>query len=250
MSVTNGVSEKRFRLSGEAFAKERLRGAKTTIDDLRREHPEILSLCMFGSMVKGNAKPESDIDGYLFVDADSVPDAQLVSQQREGSTEVLFDQHTQDFYTTMIRDRLKNQNGLKDEQVRHVRVRPISESIIGQELGLLSSWAIAAEQHEQTIAPFERGERSWADAPPDLRPPDYVLPSENLSAMFQLDVGGGISRYRTSLLEKLSSLGDRGERIWQLIVRETESLEQRFHWDTKLAYPRTLAEARKVYSRR
>lgn len=83
--------EKRFKLSGEPFAKERLAKVKTTVDVLKREHPEILSFCLFGSMVKGKAKPESDIDGYLFVDADSVPNAQLASQQLEGSTDVLFD---------------------------------------------------------------------------------------------------------------------------------------------------------------
>lgn len=148
----------------------------------------------------------------------------------------------------MIRDQLKKQIGLNDEQVQHVRIRPISESIIDNRLQELSSWAEAKERHEQTIAPFESGERSWAEAPRDLQYPYTVHPSENLCGMFRLDVGGGIRRYRTLLLDKLASMGTRGERIWQEVVRGAETMEQGLHWDTKLAYPRTLAEARKVYA--
>jgi hypothetical protein len=50
--------KKRFVLTRLEFAQERMQGIKEVVSKLQKKHPEILSFCMFGSMVKGAAKLE------------------------------------------------------------------------------------------------------------------------------------------------------------------------------------------------
>jgi len=60
-------SDKRFLLSREQFSKDRIEALREEIDAMKSKYPEVLSLCLFGSMVKGTAHEESDIDGYLLL---------------------------------------------------------------------------------------------------------------------------------------------------------------------------------------
>src|SRR4051812_12371483 len=67
-----GRSPKRFELSREQFAMDRVKAIQGTIDAVKKDCPEILSFALFGSLVKGTTRPESDIDMYIYVDANVV----------------------------------------------------------------------------------------------------------------------------------------------------------------------------------
>ncbi len=66
--------------------------------------------------------------------------------------------------------------------------------------------------------------------------------------MFYLDVGGGIRKYRKLFIEKLSKLGIDGEKIWADTIMGTEMMENNLSLDETKRYPRTLAEAIKLYA--
>ncbi|HEY9584933.1 MAG TPA: nucleotidyltransferase domain-containing protein [Candidatus Paceibacterota bacterium] len=250
---------KRFILSKEVFSKERLEAVKIEVEEMRAKYPEVLSLCLFGSMVKGTAHEGSDIDGYLFIDS------ALVAQRENLSEEKILEQHPKVFnqiylteemaqkYIIEFRDGLKEKTGLTDKEVEHIRSRPISEKVIEDEIAILLEYQI-------NISKYQSDTERWIESRPPrgsnleeflayerAKPerPEYVRPS--LGAMFHLDVGNGIKKYRKLYIEKLGHLGPDGEKIWADTIKGTEMLENNLSTDDKKRYPRTLAEAVKVY---
>lgn len=221
-----GISSenKRFKLSREDFARDRIQAIKDTIKEIKKERPEILSFCMFGSMTKGTAKLESDIDGFLLVDAEKTKEDMsegdfLEDEKTEyGRLATFFRGEAEADYKNLLIDRMKSKIDLPIRDFRDIRVRPISREIIDRHIRSLE----AAES-------------------------DDIPPSTNLTAMFHLDVGGGIKTYRKYLIEKLSKMGEKGEKIWNRIITSTESMEQNFNWNTDKRYPRNLEEAKKTY---
>lgn len=169
--------EKRFLLSEEDFAKERLRGVKEVVSEIKKDNPEVLSFCMFGSMVKGAAKPESDIDGYLFVDADLVAEKQA---SRKGKKEQgIIEDHDVEGWglTTAFSEKISEEYGekfdkalqekleLSPKQTEHVLVLPISEGIIDSHIQDLSSQAGVWEEYEEKRCQWrERREEAETEA--------------------------------------------------------------------------------------
>src|SRR5258708_1928851 len=141
MDTLTEDTPKRFNLQNENFpevAKQRLRAIKEEVKNLRQEKPEVLSLCMFGSLTTGKSRPDSDIDGYLFIDLDKAAKRKstLPSNITEteiddlGTPETLLNDEVSLSYSQPLRDRLKQDLKLSDEQVKHIRSRPISKEII------------------------------------------------------------------------------------------------------------------------
>ncbi|HEX3081665.1 MAG TPA: nucleotidyltransferase domain-containing protein [Candidatus Saccharimonadia bacterium] len=54
----------------EGVAREHLHSLQANITAAQTEYPEIRGATVFGSTVKGHATPESDVDGYMFIDVD------------------------------------------------------------------------------------------------------------------------------------------------------------------------------------
>ena len=54
-----------------------MKDVRAVLADMKYEHPDVVGLGLFGSLVKGYALPTSDVDAFLFVDIDlySVGDA-------------------------------------------------------------------------------------------------------------------------------------------------------------------------------
>lgn len=222
-------SSKRFSLSKEEFAKERIARIKSSVELLQQKYSEVLSFCMYGSMVKGTAHQESDIDGFLFIDTDKINDfneskdtESQTFKDRKAISATLFNMEVEKRYKDELKEALKTNLNLSGEQVKHVLVRPINEKIIDSHVADLEE----AIEHESNILP---------------------LASTNLSAMFHLDVGGGIKKYRHYLLDKLNNMGAKGERVWREIIGSTEEIEQNLSRDTEKRYPRSLPEALKKY---
>jgi len=64
-STYGDLERKRFLLSRNPELKERLEILQVLVYEMQKEHPEIISLSLFGSLTKGYATPESDYDGYI-----------------------------------------------------------------------------------------------------------------------------------------------------------------------------------------
>ena len=187
-------------------------------------------------MVKGAAKLESDIDGYLFIAIDELPkvDKEDVAIQDDisdhGFLTTSLTPYYKDKYSILLRDGLKTKLNLKDEQVGHARVL-----------------AINAEQRFNQERDLE--EQEFRKAHPDeiffrkLRPENLPLPfaSVNLTALFHLDVGGKIGSYRAEVVNKLKQQGQAGEQAWKYIIEGTESIEQNLSTNTNKLYPRSVS---------
>ena len=68
-STYGDLERKRFLLSRNPELKERLEILQVLVYEMQKEHPEIISLSLFGSLTKGYATPESDYDGYINIDS-------------------------------------------------------------------------------------------------------------------------------------------------------------------------------------
>ncbi len=250
------VDPKRFVVEKGSLAEQRLKALQEAVNNLKKDHPEVLSACVYGSTVKGTSRPESDIDAYVFVEANG----NLIENNKGGA--VLLTEEEENKYKEPLKEALGNL-GLTDEQTKHIRIRPISEEIIDKQLETL-------KQQVEEIRRYEKLKKEWEENNPlnkngDVteeelneyfkKRPNEPLPlfakiSTNLFPMFHLAVGRGrgIERYRDYLIRKLTDLGKVGEQIWQEIIISTEMMEQNMSTNSTVYYPRTLEEARLVYA--
>lgn len=253
-----GISEKgkRFKLNREEFAKERYSALKKALAEIRKENPEVLSFCMYGSMAKGEAGPSSDIDGYIFVDVEKLqgdPGKKVVEtglnvgeRPDAPKSKKAYAKLTRDlehFYLCKFKRELRKSAVLGDKQLQDIRVLPISRDIIDMQVDELKR---SFENPEKSM----RRTPSWLDENKTVEVEEAVVThvGDNLSRMFHLDVGGGIRGYRAYLLKKLSGMGETGERIWHQIIVTTATME---HFSLSAAkYPQTLEEAQSIYGKR
>lgn len=252
--------EKRFAPSRESFVVERLAALKRTVAAVQAEHPEILSFMLFGSMSRGKPRPESDIDGYLFVDATAYEDesssaSSFVQSSSRFGTETLFPPEIAKSYSDEFTKRMSEESGMDSAKIKEgLKVRPISERIIMTDVAQLIKTA------EAELA-FAKARQEWEDAKShgnliraiqhrrnEPKQPHILraIPSTALLGMFHLDVGGGIRAYRAKVLEELMSHGEAGERAWSAIIQSVEMAEN--YWQTTdKHYPRTLKHAHEMY---
>lgn len=255
-------SEKRFTLSKEEFAKERIEAVKESINELKEDDSSILSFCMYGSMVKGTIKPKSDIDGFLFVDADLFVEEHqqhyknlTEDEESKSRIETFFIEKINDQYTKKLHEMLKSQANLTEEQVTHAKIRPINEKIIDKHINFIMNGIQNNKEYKKQYDEWDKNldnkttDFSKLDEYLKARPeyPEQVSPSTTLAGMFHLEIGGGIRKYRDMLISKLESMGQDGEKIWQEIIKSTEMFEQNLSSGTEKRYPKTLEEAKKVY---
>lgn len=263
-------SDKRFVLSKEEFSKQRLDAVKQEVDALRQKYPEVLSLCLFGSMVKGTAHEGSDIDGYLFIDTS------VIAEQEDVAEEQILDEETYLGHTYLtdeiakkyvleLRSGIQEKTGLDEEGVKHIRSMPISEKIIDDQISKTQAYleikkqtAIGRDMYYQNIDKWQRNKPPRGSAielllaheknkPEFPKYPDPV--STGFGSMFHLDVGGGIRKYRKMFIDKLVQLGPEGEKIWEDTIQSTEMMENNLSKAEDKHYPRTLAEAVAMYGK-
>lgn len=263
-------TDKRFVVSHEEFSKQRLEAVHEEVDEMKSKYPEVLSLCMFGSMVKGTAHEGSDIDGYLFIDSEIVAQKQGISEEDviEKSTirnaSSLKDQFAKQ-YTTEFRRGIQERTGLEEKDVKDIKSRPISEKIIDREIQVALEYEIAKEKYESEKKGLQAKDLAWMRSRPPRgssvdvlleyeknRPkypklPDHVM--VGVDDMFHLDVGGGIRKYRKMFIDKLVALGPIGDKVWENTIIGTEMLENNLSRAPSKRYPRNLAEAVEVYGK-
>lgn len=234
------LGPKRFEVQTDGFVKKRLDAIREGLKEMKEENPNVLGLTLFGSMVKGKAHEDSDVDGYLFLDVDRLAEEEneLALQENREPRPVTFDigdtgnlstypgEHLYDIYKPLIREKLTHDGSLSEEKIRDINIRPVGHDMIDKHLLSL----------QQAIESLKNGDS-------EVR----IEPSQNLYGLFHLAVGHGLEGYRKYIIEELEQLGQEGEDIWRTIIRKTEQLEQYMYTDTPIHYPRTLTEARRAY---
>jgi hypothetical protein len=234
------LGPKRFEIQSDSFVHERLDAVQNGVEEMKEEDPSVVGLTMYGSMVKGKAHEGSDIDGYLYLDAERLAQNEMEQalQENREPRPVTFDtgdagnlstypgEHLYDVYKPLLNEKMTKDGSLTEEQVSDINLRPISGEIIDRHLGSLQQGLEMARNGEEGV---------------------NIEPSQNLYGLFHLEVGRGLGGYRQQVIEKLEGLGQEGEEIWSKIIGQTEKLEQYMYTDTPIRYPRTLAEARNTY---
>jgi predicted nucleotidyltransferase len=254
---------KRFIVPKDSICQVRLHETQNVIDEVKKEYPEVLSLCAFGSTTKGKAKESSDIDGWLFVDSSEVAnkygleekdivdvlDAKSTNTDEFRFKYTYFNENIIQKYGMMVKNQLKQKLNLLDEQVAHIRPRPISEAIIDDYVEEGKKWYEGEKKYEKEIDEYinSRMRNNFSVERPRLNNPIQL---GSLSEMFHMAIGQGIGKYRTYLIDKLNSMGDCGEKIWAKIIEETEMMENHLEIGTGVFYPRALNQAEQIYSSR
>lgn len=248
-------TDKRYVLSREQFSVDRIKAVKDQVMEMKSKHPEFLSMCMFGSMVKGTAHDKSDIDGVIFVDSEviarekGVSEEELVQYNDKGLIELSVDIARE--YALEMRNGIKEKTGLSDEYVADIKTFPISEGVINRDISKSISYYEAKDKYEIDNDNWNRTAPERGSSADELiqhqksKPirPEYA--KTDLGQMFNLDVGGGIKKYRTLLINKLQGLGVQGERIWTDLIETAEFYEN--GTGSTQRYPRTLEGAVKLY---
>lgn len=112
-----GVLEShRLMLSLDPVVQERLAKLKHALADLKREYPEIITAQLVGSMVKGYAVPESDLDITFLIDGDT-----LAQKNAEAIAKGEASRGTS-YYQRLIPERLRQELRISEEQTKHVWV--------------------------------------------------------------------------------------------------------------------------------
>lgn len=199
--------EKRFQIPEDEELKERLKGIQHTVKDFQREYPEALSFSMYGSMVKNTATLESDIDGTLFIDTTPTGD--------EDVDKAVQDRLASDEYLNIFKSDLQDRLGLAEEQLgKDVSLETISEEDVAT---AAEKFLLAKELYEEDLKLWESTKRDTGKTEAGFfgTMPVYEYDGEepvapdlpnNIKAMFNLDVGGGIRKYRQQFLDSLAQL--------------------------------------------
>lgn len=237
------ATDKRFALNREPFAKERLATVRSEITKLKETYPEAVGFTMFGSMVRGRATEASDIDGYIFVDAEIAqqrhPD-DVIFEDLNGETRLVPSMEAG--YAQGLRAALESQHGFTPEQSQEIRVLPISKQLIDQELEALTQNIQAYEEYRNAQqAYWDSGMQG--EAP---QAPETPLVPTNLYGLFHLEVGQGLKPMREHLIQNLQQKGEIGQKVWEEIIRNTENME-RGRDAEKANYPVSLESAQQLY---
>lgn len=242
--LNNQISnnERRFTLATETTARTRLDNFRDKVKDFQKKNPEVLGATVYGSMIKGEqAKETSDIDAFLYVDAETMPEKENL-QEKYNFVDIK--------YRT---DFLKSLNiSNEDEQTyyRDLRVKLLSEETIDKDIDDYIQSETRYNTYKQML-----NEKYTYDLPEEDK--EKLLAQEPLTqgmdfataGMFHAKVGYGLEKYRHLFLEKVNELSDKkmSDNIWKDIYSQLKTYEQRSDPSKKIEIPATLDEAIRIY---
>ncbi len=208
-AVAPAIQRKRFHLSREPFAKERLRALKEEFARFQERHPEALSFHLYGSLSKGYAVPESDVDGILFFSLDNA---------REKPHD--FESAPQEFEEAVGR-RL----GIKGQNSGcHFKMHVLGHA--GLHVDLVTIHRAFEKIKERHPFDFENLDAHWnIFGLSQLTSPIF----DKLVDIFRgVAIGRGIYPYRRQILEELKTGGAVGEKVWNAIICSLRVEERAF----------------------
>jgi len=209
------LDNKRFSLSHNPEVKKILSGLQKLIEELKDQYPEVISFGISGSMVKGYATSESDIDGFLFIDRDLAK----VANPNSGDK----DMQLRNKFNHILKEKILNSLSLKEEQLLHTHVLLIDKK------GLKN-------QSEKYFEFFNI--------------PDY-LELVFLLSIGSTD----IRQYRKIVLDSLENQGEKGEQKLQSLMKGLQRYERREideddepeKYKNSNLYPQTIKKAKEYF---
>lgn len=257
------TTDKRFEIQRDEFVRERLVALRDCLAELQNEHPEIMGLTIYGSITKGRAVEESDVDCVLFIDADKLmmidPNADVKtihSISPSGRTEFVdtyAHEEVNEGYRELLRKTIARKIPDKDpEKLLDIGVYPTSARIIDYQIARVKDriddffeYLDAIEEHKGKLAILSPEE----DLPEEPKKPLRIEIGGSLFALFHLQVGHGLDQLRNEVIDRIEQ-EDRliRDTLWKSVIKMTEAFEQYDNMDSKY-YPRTFEEAKKVYQK-
>ncbi len=120
--VSLRLEEKRFLLSDNPDLIELIRNIKNATKEMKLRHPEIVSFALFGSLSKGYATNESDVDMYVFIEEERWKNAAgsqvTYLQRRDLDNE----------YPFVIADELRDKLNLSEKQLKRVGLEVLNKN--------------------------------------------------------------------------------------------------------------------------
>jgi len=236
-NVLPDLEQKRFHLQSDEVWKKRLHSAREAVLGSQRQHPEIVALNFYGSVTKGYATSESDMDALLFLDGKSVSDDERLLLERTGTLN-LSEELKQDIQQSL---------GDKDNPELSFTVRILDQENVNDITGKLLEGIKTKGSSGRDMDNFV---------------PYFGHKCERLGEIFTgISVGSGLLEYRKAFLEKLSSAGEAGQALWKEIVKRIRQKERPIGRpgfedlavrDNKYEdlYPQTLEQAMKYFVER
>lgn len=238
--------ERRFELPVQNEAKARLDAFRRGVKDYQQKSPEVLGATVFGSMIKGKqARSESDVDAYLYIDAEDPRYNQKPSQ--EYKTEFL--------ESTGVTDK-------EDQEKYYHDMRPqiLSSVVIGKEIEDRLEYYMEKEQFKKTrdqaldrllLVAGKEGRTLTTEERKSLdeNSPKFRTIDSGVAGMFHARVGSGLEKYRELFLEKIMSLPDRkvAEKLWAEVAADLKTFEKRSDRNVAIELPDTLDKALMTY---
>ena len=242
--------EKRFQIpkEGEGWY-ERLKGVQDVIRTMQQECPEVLSFTVYGSVVKGTATERSDIDGTLFID--------ITPSEDEVLNQDILEAVQSERYVDRFKYDLEHQLGFTPEQVGNdIYIETISEQDVEN---AAAQYLADKERFAEELEVWRRTRRATGKTEKNLfgievpiyeydgeepRPPKFPL---NIMAMFNMDIGGGIRKYRKRFLETLGTLESEQADDVCLCIATYLSFSDGGKRDGQVKLPHTYEDFKRVY---
>lgn len=249
---------KRFSLPQDENIRSRLHQVRAGFQELQSQNPEVVGMTLFGSMVKGTAHQDSDIDSFIFIEGEQfkqriTDEAKQWAEQeltertssRYSSPQKSIDLAAQYQYEPVIEATMIAQ-GLTPEQIKHMRVRVISNDLIEQELTRAINYEKAFAEFMRQSDEWMSGQSSSFDEAPER--PELVIIDWKIPALFHVAIGNKLDLYRKHIITTLEEQGDIGEKIWKHIITHTADMERNMQASTyDHLFPTTLKQAKELY---
>jgi len=234
---------KRFEVAKNPVAYGRLEQFRQQVKKFQEEYPEVLGATVFGSMIKGEkATAESDIDGFLYIDAE-VNDKEKLKNRSKLEID----------YKTNLLKRLGLSPEEEEKYFHDFQPKILSNEILDQDINSFvtiykkrQEYRMIAEEYEEendVVLMLADREKLFGQMP--------GIPSvdESIAGMFHARVGHGIQKYRRLFLEKLMTLEDpkMAREIWNGIYAQLSTYEGRGSEGKIVRLPATLEEALQIY---
>lgn len=232
---------RRLILSNLPRMREMVKALRQGFSEAREERPEIVSLGVYGSSVKGTAREESDIDAILSVDPEKIK-GNLRPETRFSRLQPFTDRdkiltsraviiaecfqflETSHFYEDLLAKAAKKHVGKKERKT-------LEKKLIG-----VVAYPLNKKIIDDHLARMQKN-------------PNLV--SYNLTSMFFVDLGGGLLVFRKYFFDKLDQMDKKeAEAIWQKTIYHLQAAEQFPFIVQGKEYPWNLEEAKKLYLRK
>ncbi len=232
--------ERRFTLATEISARTRLDSFRDAIKTFQKEHSEVLGATIYGSMIKGDqAKATSDIDSFLYIDAETLPDEEKIKNSNEVESE---------YHSYFLKS--LNVNEEESKYYKDLRIKLLSGQILEDDINSYIKYEKNIEEYKKilkekyTYEISEEEKEKLLSQEPKIKRIDFAI-----SGMFHARIGSGIKKYRQLFLDKINALSDKkmAEKIWDDVYFNLKTYEQRNDPNRNIKIPSTLSEALRVY---